>query len=68
VSSTVFEYPLNVHVGDKVVIQDTEEHRTYLETVISEPERVADKVHFWTDKRHLFCDPALKIHVRKAEQ
>lgn len=63
--STAFEYPLNVKVGDKVVINDTEEHRTYLETVESTPERTGDKVSMWTNKRLLFCDPGLKIQIRR---
>ena len=63
--TTQFDYPLNVHIGDKVVINDTEEHRTYLETVTSEPERQGEKVSFWTDKRLLFCDPGLKIQIRR---
>ena len=65
-AQTLFEYPLSVKVGDQVVIHDTEEHKTYLEKVESVPERQGDKVSMWTDKRLLFCDPGLKIQIRRS--
>jgi hypothetical protein len=62
---TLFEYPLSVKVGDEVVIVDTEEHKTYVEKVESVPERQGEKVSMWTNKRLLFCDPGLKIQIRR---
>jgi hypothetical protein len=56
-----FIYPMELKVGDKITVAD--EDGRWTETIQSEPERLNDKVHLWTDKRHMFFDPGLKVQV-----
>ena len=63
--STTFEYPINIKVGDQVVINDTEEHKTYLETVTAPPEMSGSTVSIWTNKRLLHCDSGMKVSIRR---
>lgn len=65
--TTQFELPINVKVGDKIVINDFEEHKTWLETVTEEPKmtETGDRVTVWTDKRLLMCDPSIKVSIRR---
>lgn len=62
---TTFELPINVHVGDKIVINDFESHKTFMETVTAEPILSGEKVQIWTDKRLLHCDAGLKVAIRR---
>ena len=56
-----FIYPLELRVGDKVVLRD--EDSTWTEDVTALSERQGERVFVYTDKRLLQCDPGLKLQI-----
>jgi hypothetical protein len=62
----MYEYPSKLKVGDKIVIKDLEENRTFLETITQESLPSGDKVFVYTEHQMLTCDSGSKVDIRRS--
>lgn len=60
--SVGFKYPMELKVGDKLIVADDESRWT--ETIIAEPQRAFSQVLITTDQRITYTDPGMKLQVQ----